>query len=357
MNTLIVATRKGLLIYSKQNNSWKFDSLHFRGIPVCMAHHDPVTDTLWAFLDHGHWGVKMQRSKDFGKTWEEVEAMKYPDSAEVKEGVPAALKYIWSAQTDTKGRLWVGTVPGGLFMSENGGDTFELNSALWNHPHREKNWFGGGMDYPGIHSIVIDPEDSDHFFVGVSVGGVYETTDAGDTWTVRNKGLRADFMPDPHAELSHDPHLLVACASKPEYMWQQNHCGIFRSVDSGRNWEDVSEKDGPANFGFAIEVHNENPDVAWVAPGVSDEIRVAVGDSMCICRTEDGGKTWQALRKGLPQDQAFDIVYRHAMARDGDELFVGTTTGNLFRSSDGGDSWEAFSNYLPLINAVTFAVT
>ena len=140
-------------------------------------------------------------------------------------------------------------------------------------------------------------------------------------------------------------------------MWQQNHCGIFRSTDGAATWQDVSEEDGPANFGFAIVVDDNDPEVAWVAPGVSDGMRVAVDNSLCISRTTDGCKSWQALRQGLPQGSSFDIVYRHALARNERDMIFGTTTGNLFYSGNDGDSWEVVSNYLPLINAVTFAET
>ena len=357
MNHLLLSTRKGLLTYTRQNSTWKQTALSFRGIPVCLAKHDPETNILWAFLDHGHWGVKIQRSNDFGKTWTEVQAMTYPEGSEVSEGVTASLKYIWAAETDANGRLWIGTVPGGLFVTEDGGESFELSMPLWNLPERKKQWWGGGMDYAGIHSIVFDPNDKDHFYIGVSVAGVYETKDGGSSWVARNKGLRADYLPDPEAEFGHDPHLLVACKGSPDNMWQQNHCGIFRSRDAATSWQEVSEESGPANFGFVIEVDDKNPETAWVVPGISDEVRVAVDSALCVCRTTDGGKTWDALRKGLPQENCFDIVYRHAFAKQGDELFFGTTTGNFFRSGDGGDSWETVSNYLPLINAVTFAET
>ena len=354
MDHLLISSRKGLITYSKSNGHWKYDSLHFKGIPVCLSFHDKARDVLWAFQDHGHWGIKIHKSGDFGATWQEVSAMKYPEGAEVKEGKPAALNYIWSADIDVNGRMWIGTVPGGLFYTDDGIE-FQLNEALWDHPHRQKHWFGGGMDYPGIHSIICDPKDSDHMYVGISVGGVYETRDGGQTWDMRNKGLRADFMPDPNGEFSHDPHLLVTCPSNRNVMWQQNHCGIFKSIDGAASWEDVSQPGGPANFGFVIEVDESNPEGAWVVPGVSDEIRVAIDEALCVCRTEDGGKSWQAFRNGLPQQGSFDIVYRHAMARNNGDMFFGTTTGNLFHSVDAGESWQSTSNYLPLINAVTFA--
>ncbi len=352
---LLISTRKGLIRYQKKSGQWKFSDLHFNGIPVSLSYHDPNTGFIYAFLDHGHWGMKIQRSEDLGQTWKELAAPVYPEGAEAKEGVSATLRYIWAAHhggSDHPGRLWIGTEPGGLFKSEDNGESWSLNTALWNHPSRKTEWTGGGRDFPGIHSIVMDQQNSDHFYVGISCAGVFETTDGGESFNVRNKGLRADFLPDPFAEIGHDPHMLVACQNDQKYMWQQNHCGIFKSENGGIDWQDVSEKDGPANFGFAMAVKEDNPHVAWVAPGVSDEIRVAVDHALCISRTDDGGKTWQDFRSGLPQENCFDIVYRHSLQARKDELVFGTTTGNLYHSNDGGEHWQTISNNLPMVYAV-----
>ncbi|HLF65052.1 MAG TPA: hypothetical protein VI603_14910 [Saprospiraceae bacterium] len=350
---LLVSTRKGLVIYSQTNGKWNYESLHFQGIPICLSYYNPLNEMLWAFQDHGHWGIKMSKSNDFGKTWQDVEAPKFPEGAEVKDAQPASLSYVWAAQHvgDT---LWLGTVPGGLFKTEDNGETWELNRALWDDPMRKTNWFGGGMRDPGLHSIVVDPRDSKHMHIGISCAGVYETLDCGKSWQVRNKGLRADFLPDPYAEIGHDPHLLVGCPSAPEYLWQQNHCGIFKSVNGAASWDDVTEQGGPAKFGFAVAVDEKNPQRAWVVPGVSDEIRIAVNGALCVCRTDDGGKTWNAFRAGLPQEGSFDIVYRHGLAHFGNQLTFGSTTGNLFHSQDAGESWQVISNYMPMIYAVDY---
>ncbi len=354
---MLVSTRKGLVIYAEKNGVWQYESLHFPGIPVCLSYWNPLNGTLWAFQDHGHWGIKMVRSRDIGDSWEEVAAPVYPEGAVIREDKPASLSYIWAAHhggRDHPDRLWLGTVPGGLFMSEDNGDTWEINRALWNDPMRTTQWFGGGMSEPGIHSIVLDPDDSRHMYIAISCAGVYETNDGGTSWQVRNKGLHADFLPDPNTEVGHDPHLLAACASSLRHLWQQNHCGIFRSTDGAASWTDVSEKDGPAKFGFAVAVHEQKPDTAWVVPGISDEVRTAVDNALCVCRTEDGGKTWTPIRKGLPQEASFDIVYRHGLARSGRSMAFGTTTGNLFVSHDDGESWQTLNNYLPMVYAVDF---
>lgn len=355
---LIASTRKGLIIFQKRDDRWMPDQVHFNGIPVSLAHYDPERKLLWAFQDHGHWGIKISRSGDFGKTWEDIPPPVYPDGAEVKEGIGASLRYIWAAEHLPPGipkSMMIGTEPGGLFHWSEEHREWTLNEALWNRPERKEHWFGGGRDHPGIHSILVDPRDADHWYIGISCAGVYETTDAGQTWHIRNTGLRADFLPDQNAEVGHDPHLLAMCRAYPEVLWQQNHCGIFRSVDGGRSWQDVGQKHIPAHFGFAITCDAEHPERAWVAPAVSDEVRVAVDHALCISRTEDGGQTWESLRDGLPQAFSFDLVYRHALISKRNEIIFGTTTGNLFHSGNLGSSWQAISHHLPMVYALQFA--
>jgi hypothetical protein len=357
--TLLLGTRKGLIAFQiKRNGKCEVESLSFEGAPVSIAYADDQAGVWWAALDYGHWGVKLHRSSNRGKSWEEVPAPAYPEGAEVKDGVKASLRYIWSIANGGKShpsRLWVGTDPGGLFVSEDAGNTYQLVESLWNHPSRKENWMGGGRDQPGIHSVVVDPRNEDRVLIGISCAGVFETVDAGKSWTVRNKGLRADFLPDPHSEIGHDPHLLVASPSNPDILWQQNHCGIFHSADGAHSWKDISEPEGPARFGFAIAVAEDNADQAWVCPANSDETRTAIRGALCVCRTDDGGKTWKTLRNGLPQENCFDIVYRHALACHADHLAFGTTTGNFFISNDRGEHWQVVSNYLPMIYSVQFA--
>ena len=357
-NHLLLGTRKGLAVYRRENTGWTFQKMYFLGIPVTLAYVDERTNTWWACLDHGHWGVKLHRSNDAGTNWQELPPPKYPEGEEIKDGVPATTKLIWAIAHGGKNKpdeIYLGTEPGGLFHSKNYGDQFTLNQSLWQHPSRKEHWFGGGRDHAGIHSIVVDPRDDDHVFIGISCAGVFETTDAGTTWTIRNEGLRADFLPDPHAEVGHDPHMLLTCAAQPDVMWQQNHCGIFRSEDGGKKWNDVSDHGKTAYFGFALAVDAVNSDRAWVVPSVSDEIRVTINESLCVCRTEDGGQSWQELRTGLPQNGCFDIVYRHALANNENELVFGTTCGNLFYSENGGDNWECLNHYLPMVHSVHFA--
>lgn len=354
---LLISTRKGLIEASKENGTWKMNSAHFDGIPVTIAYEDPRNGVWWAGLDHGHWGIKLHMSEDKGKSWQEIAAPTYPEGTFMKENEPAVNKYIWSIHHGGKAnpeRILIGTIPGGLFESNDYGKTWNLNMGLWEHESRPKNWFGGGFDYPGIHSIILDPRNENHIQIGVSCAGVFESTDNGISWTGKNKGLLAEFLPDPESEYGHDPHILVRSKSNPDVLWQQNHCGIFMSQNNGEVWKMVSKKGDIAHFGFTIAVAEDDPLQAWVAPAIADEKRIAVDRSLCICRTDDGGLTWKELRNGLPQNFSYDLVYRQAMDVRGDEVVFGTTTGNLYASGNRGDEWKAISNNLPMIHALTF---
>jgi len=357
-SVLLLGTRKGLLMFERHAGGWRVARTAFHGAPVAYAMEDPRSGTLWASIDHGHWGQKLHRSRDHGVTWEEVTSPKYPEGAELGDGKPASLNYLWvlaPGGVDEPGRIYAGTEPGALFVSDDDGDSFSMVESLWNHPSRKTQWFGGGRDNPGIHSIIVDPRDSSRVRIGISCAGVFETTDRGATWEPRNKGLSATFLPNPDVEVGHDPHFVDFCLEQPDVLWQQNHCGIFRSVDGGATWSDISEKEGPANFGFAIAADARDPNTAWVVPAESDERRQAFGGALVVSRTTDGGATWSQLRNGLPQELCYDVVFRHALALSGDTLAFGSTTGNVFVSEDRGDAWSCLGNYLPPVYSVRFA--
>jgi photosystem II stability/assembly factor-like uncharacterized protein len=252
--------------------------------------------------------------------------------------------------------LWCGTLPGGLFRSTDDGQSWQLVRALWDNPLRSK-WMGGGADLPGIHSICVDPRNSRHVSIAVSIGGIWHTQDAGETWTQRGYGMRADHVPP---ELTNDPiaqdvHCLAQCPAAPHRMWVQHHNGIFVSSDEGQNFSELTDVK-PSVFGFPVVVHPREPDTAWFVPEIKDEKRIPVDGKLVVTRTRDGGGTFKTLSKGLPQSHAYDVVYRHALAIDesGHRLAMGSTTGGLWVSEDQGESWACVSHTLPPVYAVQF---
>lgn len=363
--TVLVSTRKGLFTVVCRDSEWDIERVSFVGDNVTLTFPDHRDGAWYAALDHGHFGVKLHRSDNRGETWSEVGVPTYPEVPEGQQEVgpsgrplTSSLKLFWaleSAGDDRPGELWAGTIPGGLFRSRDRGDSWELVKSLWEHPLR-KQWFGGGADDPGIHSVLVDPADSRHVFVGVSCGGVWETTDDGETWEPRCKGMRADFMPPERAEdpAIQDPHIVVACPADFSAMWTQHHCGIWRSRDGAKSWQQI--KAPPSSFGFAVAVHPRDPNTAYFVPAISDQRRVPVDGRVVVTRTRDGGENFDVLTNGLPQRHAYDLVFRHALAIDptGERLAFGSTTGNLWISDNAGDSFACISHHLPQIYAVRF---
>jgi hypothetical protein len=355
-----VATRKGLFTLVRRQGRWIAQEPAFLGDPVTMVLDDPRDGALHAALNLGHFGVKMRRSRDDGATWEELDAPAYPPQPEGAEGPPWKLVQVWSMETGGAGEpgvLWAGTLPGGLFRSGDAGASWSLVRSLWDRPER-LGWFGGGYDSPGIHSINVDPRDPRRLTLAISSGGIWRSRDGGDTWALAARGMVARYMPpeQQHDGNVQDPHRTVACPVQPDVLWTQHHSGIFRSVDGGDLWQEITAV--PVSvFGFAVAVHPHDPATAWFVPGIKDEQRVPVGGQLAVTRTRDGGASFDVLRAGLPQSSCYDLVYRHGLDVDasGERLAMGSTSGGVWLSEDGGDSWQALDARLPPIYAVRFA--
>jgi hypothetical protein len=356
----LLSTRKGLFELHRNGGGWEIGPVHFLGEPVSIALADPRDGSMYAALNLGHFGVKLHRKDAGSDSWTEVAAPAYPPKPEDStDTVEWKNKLIWALETggpDEPGVLWAGTLPGGLFKSIDRGQSWELMRSLWDVPERS-NWFGGGYDVPGIHSISIDPRNSKHMLVGVSCGGAWRSTDGGASWTVSSTGMRADYMPPEmnENEAVQDPHRIMRSEGSPDVLWCQHHNGMWRSENGGQRWTEITSVP-VSNFGFAVAAHPRDGNTAWFAPAEADQRRVPVGAALAVTRTTDGGKTFDVLRNGLPQQHCYDLVYRHGLAvdDDGSSLLMASTSGGVWASNDAGDSWEAISTTLPPAYAVRF---
>ena len=364
MGSLLVGTRKGLFTLERSGSAWAIADVSFLGEPVTAA----VVDrdgAVYAALGTGHFGSHVWRRQP-GGSWAEIAAPAYPprppDAADVspmtQEPWPWAVQLLWTLELghpDRPGELWCGTIPGGLFRSVDGGSSWELVRSLWDRPERTE-WMGGGYDWPGIHSVSVDPRDPDSVLVGVSCGGAWITDDGGVSWQVTH-GMRNEYMPpgEEYAPNAQDPHRLARCTAQPDVVWNQHHNGCFRSVDAGRTWTEITDR-APSVFGFAVVAHPTDPDVAWFVPAVKDELRVPVDGRFVVSRTTDGGASFDVLGDGLPDRHAYDLVYRHGLDVDasGDVLAMGSTTGSLWTSESAGERWGLVSANLPPVHFVRF---
>lgn len=374
MNPLLVATRKGLFVLHKQakpgqaepNPAWAITAHHFAGEPVTQVLVDsrPHGSTWYAALRMGHFGVKLRKSQDQGVTWQDIASPAFPPKPTqgpwADDKTPWSVDMVWSLAAggvDEPDTLWAGCLPAGLFKSTDGGASWALNQPLWQQPGRAQ-WFGGGYDHAGIHSILVDPRDARHLTVAISCGGVWQSHDCGGQWRLTAKGMKADYVPADSAddENTQDPHCLVQCTSQPDTLWVQHHCGLYRSGDGGLHWQGIPTPQ-PSGFGFAVACDPANPQRAWFVPAQVDACRIPVGGRMVVTRTDDGGASFKVFGQGLPQHHAYHLAYRHGLdvSADGHTLALGSTTGGLWLSADAGETWQCMSNDLPPIAMVKFS--
>jgi photosystem II stability/assembly factor-like uncharacterized protein len=309
---------------------------------------DPASGTIYAGGGNKWFGQDIFKSTDLGATWSKShEGLAYADGEEPLEAV-------WSLAADGDG-LYAGVKPAGLFRSDDGGQSWQHLPGLRNHPSREK-WMPGGAGLI-LHSLVLDPNDGQRFWVGISAAGVFHSVDGGTSWEPRNRGTRADYNPEDqrYPEVGQCVHCLVMAPGISDRLYQQNHCGMYRSDDGGRQWESI-EAGLPSSFGFCAAVHPRDPQTLYLVPLNGDMKGRYVPDGQAaVWRTRDGGNTWQDLRAGLPQSNAFFGVLRQAMATDQLEpagIYFGTNTGTLYASTDEGDHWAPIMQHLPTIFSV-----
>jgi photosystem II stability/assembly factor-like uncharacterized protein len=351
---LLVGTRKGLFVLrgDEGRRAWTVEEPLLEGWEVFHAIRDPRDGTLYACTNTFVYGPTVHRSSDLGRTWERAEELGLPEDGELK------LEKTWHVEPGREsepGTLWLGGAPGVLFRSDDGGRSWELNRGLFEHPTRDRWQPGaGGMC---THSIQLDP-GSTTMYAGISAAGVFRSEDGGVSWTSANKGTAADFAPDDKfPEVGQCVHKLLLHPARPDRLWQQNHCGVYRSDDRGESWERLEDNGLPSGFGFPLALHPRDPDVAYVIPEERAENRVTCNGELGVYRTSDGGRSWEKTVNGLPARAWVAILREGASFDDLDPpgVYFGTQSGSVFVSPDDGQSWVEAASQLPPILSVEVA--
>lgn len=352
---LAVGTKKGLwLATSEDRRSWTLGAPQFlmQEIPSIAIDTRGGRTRLLVGVRSEHFGPTVVHSDDLGTTWTEPAqgSVVFPEAAD------AAVERIWQIRPDTEERpgvVWVGAEPISVWKSTDGGGSFELNRALWEHPDKDR--WGAGAGGAAVHTIVPDPRDENLVHLAMSAGGVYRSTDAGASWTARNRGISAYFLPDPEPEVGQCVHKIAADVDGRLYA--QNHRGVYRSDDSGDTW--VSIADGlPADFGFVMLTHPRRSGTAWVVPLVSDWERIAPEGRLAVHRTDDAGATWRRLDAGLAE-RDWNAVLRDAADVDTEDpvgVYFGTRGGSVYASADEGGTFQEVLGHLPDVLCVRAAV-
>jgi hypothetical protein len=356
---LMIGTGKGLFLARSDDDrkSWQVSGPHFEmnGVYATAVDRRSGAPRLLAGVTSSHFGPSVAVSDDLGESWRE------PDRAPVAfpEDTGVSLERVWQlapGPIDRPLRVYAGTQPSALFVSDDGGQTYELVRGLWDHPHRE-HW-GAGYGGQAVHTVLAHPTDADSVLVAMSTGGVYRTADGGATWTASNTGIKAYFMPDQYPEYGQCVHKVARNPDRPGQFFAQNHHGVYRSDDAGATWQSIA--DGlPTDFGFAMATHPHRPGVVYNFPITADGRRYPPDFRCRVFRSEDAGATWTGLSDGLPDGPYYPTVLRDAMCTDDGYpagVYFGTRSGEVYASADEGEHWQCVAAHLPDVLSVRAAV-
>lgn len=344
-----IGTKRGLFT-ARSNGArerWTILPPRLSGYEIFHVSVDRRTGTVLAATNHKVWGSHIQRTADAGETWEVLSSPHHDD----ERGLDA----VWCVTPGPPSRpglLLAGIEPAGLFISGDDGTTWTA-SPLNAHPTTAAWQPAGGS--LALHSIIVDTSDPDRIWGAVSAGGVYRSTDGGVTWTPVNRGVRADFLVRSGPAAGHCVHKLRAHPARPGRLYQQNHCGTYRTDDGGDSWIEITS-DLPSDYGYVLALDPADPDVAYVVPEASSHMRTTVDGRIRVYRTVDAGGSWEPLTRGLPQRDAYVSLLREGMDNDTLDpvgLYFGTSSGHVFGSRDRGDSWMTIAEYLPRVISIT----
>jgi photosystem II stability/assembly factor-like uncharacterized protein len=360
---VLVGTRKGAFVLTSdgKRESWDVNGPHFGGWEIYHMKASPADpNRIFASQSSSWFGQVIQRSNDGGRTWEPVgNKFTYdgvPGTHLWYDGTPHPWEFarVWHLEPSLSDpdTVYAGVEDAALFRSSDGGQTWQELSGLRNHPSAASWQPGaGGMC---LHTILLDPSNSERIFVAISAAGAFRSDDAGKTWRPINRGLRSEQIPNPTAEVGHCVHRIAMHRSRPNVLYMQKHWDVMRSDDAGESWHETSGN-LPTDFGFPIDVHAHEPETIYVVPIKSDSEHYPPEGKLRVYRSRTGGNEWEALTKGLPQRDCYVNVLRDAMAVDSLEpcgVYFGTTGGQVYGSANAGDSWSPIVRDLPSVVSV-----
>ncbi|EDY18483.1 conserved hypothetical protein [Chthoniobacter flavus Ellin428] len=360
---VLVGTRKGAFILTAdgKREQWEVTGPLFAGWEMYHLKGSPsAPERIYASQTSGWFGQQVQRSDDGGKTWEQVDNQFHyegtPGTHQWYDGTqhPWEFKRIWHLEpslTDPD-TVYAGAEDAALFKSRDGGKSWQEIAGLRSAKGNLWQPGAGGM---AVHTILLDPSNANRIFVAISAAGVFRTDDAGQTWKPANRGLKSPYeLPDPDAEVGHCVHRIAMHRSRPGVLFMQKHWDVMRSDNAGDSWTEVSDN-LPSDFGFPIDVHAHEPETIYVVPIKSDSEHFPPDGKLRVYRSRTGGNDWEALTKGLPQENCYVNVLRDAMAVDSLDpcgIYFGTTGGQVYASADNGDTWTAIVRDLPAVLSV-----
>ena len=360
---VLVGTKKGAFTLESdgKREKWQVNGPHFGGWEIYHLKGSPADpNRLYASQSSGWFGQLIQRSSDGGKTWAPVgNKFTYdgvPGTHQWYDGTPHPweFKRVWHLEPSLTNpdHVYAGVEDAAMFQTTDGGQNWSELPGLRGHGSGA-TWSPGAGGL-GLHTILLDPSNPKRMFIAISAAGAFRTDDGGASWKPINQGLHSQYIPDPKAETGHCVHRIAMHKSRPETLYMQKHWDVLRTDNAGDSWQEVSGN-LPTDFGFVIDVHAHEPETIYVVPIKSDSEHFPPDGKLRVYRSRSGGNEWEALTRGLPQQDCYVNVLRDAMAIDSMDscgVYFGTTGGQVYASTDGGDNWSAIVRDLPAVLSV-----
>jgi len=360
---VLVGTKKGAFTLESdgKRETWLVNGPHFGGWEIYHLKGSPADpNRLYASQSSGWFGQLIQRSSDGGKTWAPVgNKFTYdgvPGTHQWYDGTPHPweFKRVWHLEPSLTNpdHVYAGVEDAAMFQTTDGGQNWSELPGLRGHGSGA-TWSPGAGGL-GLHTILLDPSNPKRMFIAISAAGAFRTDDGGGSWKPINQGLHSQYIPDPKAETGHCVHRIAMHKSRPETLYMQKHWDVLRTDNAGDSWQEVSGN-LPTDFGFVIDVHAHEPETIYVVPIKSDSEHFPPDGKLRVYRSRSGGNEWEALTRGLPQQDCYVNVLRDAMAIDSMDscgVYFGTTGGQVYASTDGGDNWSAIVRDLPAVLSV-----
>ncbi len=242
--------------------------------------------------------------------------------------------------TDGRRRIYAGTEPAAIFFSDDLGESWHALKGFETAPNRDTWMFPAPPFIGHVKTFTFDPENPDRFYVCVEQGGLYGTTDGGDSWTEYTAG-----MPN-------DAHRAVIHPTRPDRIYLCNGFFFNRSDDGGTSWFEMANQTSSIGYADALLYHPNKPETMIVSGAFATPDTWMQGSANShVSRTRDGGDHWEDARNGFPEE-ILGSFEAGCIESSGDvsRAFLGTTHGEVWLSEDEGDNWHAIITGLPSIS-------
>ena len=325
---VLVGTIQGVVTIEREDGAsgWRVADRSLPGKHIHALLIEPESGTLFAGVNHG----SIYASVDHGSTWERRD-----------HGLSEQDVYSLACCRTAGGtRIFAGTEPAHLFCSDDLGRTWTELPALRSGDTSKWN-FPGPPHIAHTKHIAFHPRDSNTLFVSVEQGGLLKSSDSGRTFEV----IRG---------MDDDMHRTVINPAQPDVMLVTTGVGMYATADGGKTWEQRTDPQHEiGGYPDLLVHHPRHPELMFVAsarkrPGAWYREHYA---GSRISRSADGGRTWQVVRQGFP-DELLRTAFEAMCLEDWGESFsvlAATATGEVWCSDDGGEQWrEVLSGLAPV---------